>query len=226
MISARIFTIAISSIALLAPLAPAADLSSYREFQFGMKLPAVIKQVGMNPSEVKVFHQRPALIQDLEWQPGRYPGASPDADPLKNIVFSFYNGELFRMVVNYDRYKTEGLTADDIAAAISAKHGPATRPDAEIVFPSIFNESVKVVARWEDPEYAFNLVRSSYQPGFAIVMHSKRLDAFAQTAVTEALRLDEKEAPQREADLQKKQEAENLVKEAKARLANKAGFRP
>jgi hypothetical protein len=129
-------------------------------------------------------------------------------------------------VVNYDRYKTEGLTAEDVAAAISAKYGAATRPDAEIVFPSIFNESVKVVARWEDAENSISLVRSSYQPGFAIVMYSKRLDALAQTAVTEALRLDEQEAPQREADLQKKQEVENLVKEAKARLANKASFRP
>jgi hypothetical protein len=81
MISARIFAISISWIALLAPLTAAADLSSYREFQFGMKLPAAIKQLGMNPSEVKVVHQRPALLQDLEWQPGRYPGASPDADP-------------------------------------------------------------------------------------------------------------------------------------------------
>jgi hypothetical protein len=226
MIGARTFAVSISWIALLAPLACAADLSSYREFQFGMKVPAVVKQLGMNPSEVKVLHQRPALIQDLDWQSGRYPGASRDADPVKNIVFSFYNGELFRMVVNYDRNKTEGLTAEDIAAAISAKYGAATRPDAEIVYPSIFNESVKVVARWEDPEYSFNLVRSSYQTEFAIVMYSKRLDASVRTAITEALRLDEQEAPQREADLQKKHEAENLAKEAKSRLANKATFRP
>jgi len=227
MISAHILTLSIPWTLLAASLACAADLSRYRDFQFGMNLPAVVKIVSMSPSEAKVIHQRPALIQDLDWPLGRYLRSSPaDAGPVKDILFSFCNGELFRMVVNYDRYKTEGLTAEDMIDGISAKYGTATRPTAEILFPSILNERVKVIARWEDSEYSFDLVRSSYQPEFAMVLYSKRLDALAQTAITEALRLNEQEAPQREADRQKKQEGENRVKEEKARLANKASFRP
>jgi hypothetical protein len=226
MIGVHIFALSILSTLLAAPLARAADLSSYREFQFGMSLPTVMKQVGMSPSDVKVMHQRPALMEDLEWQPGRYPGSSPGADPVKDIVFSFCDGVLFRMVVNYDRYKTEGLTAEDMVKGISEKYGTASRPDAEIIFPSLFNESVKVMARWEDAQYSFNLVRSSYQPAFAMVLYSKSLDALARTAVTEAARLDDQEAPQREAARQRKQDVEDRAKDQKSRLANKATFRP
>jgi hypothetical protein len=38
--------------------------------------------------------------------------------------------------------------------------------------------------------------------------------------------LDAQEAPQRELVLQKKQEQESRLQQEKARLANKAGFRP
>ena len=47
----------------------------------------------------------------------------PKREPAKQVVFSFYDGELFRIVVNYDRYETEGLTADDLVDAISATYG-------------------------------------------------------------------------------------------------------
>ncbi len=44
--------------------------SKYRTFRFGTNLPPVAKQAGANPSEVKIIHRRPALIQELEWRPG------------------------------------------------------------------------------------------------------------------------------------------------------------
>ena len=226
MISAHILAFSVPWTLLAASLVSAGDFSTYREFQFGMTLPAVVKLVGMNSSQAKVIHERPALIQDLDWQLGRHPGSSPDAGPVNDIRFSFCNGELFRMVVNYDRYKTEGLTAEDMIEGISAKYGTATRPTAEIILPSLLNEPVKVIARWEDSQYSFDLVPSFYGPGFAMVLCSKRLGALAQTAVTEALQLDAQEAPQREAERQRKQEEENRVKEEKVRLANKASFRP
>src|ERR1700730_14551319 len=145
MISTRIFAIAISSIMLAAPAAFGEDLSTYRQFQFGMKLPEAVKLLGTNPPETRVIHQRPAFIQELTWEPIRYPGSLSEADPVKGILFSFCNGELFRMVVTYDRYKTEGLTAADMIEGISAKYGTSTRPATEILFPSIYNETVKVI---------------------------------------------------------------------------------
>jgi hypothetical protein len=217
--------IAFSSAALLTPLLIAGDLSSYRAFHLGMNLSAVEKQTEM-PSEAKTVHRRPAVIQELEWRPRRFPGPAPESDPVKDILFSFYNGQLFRIIVNYDRYKTEGMTAEDMINAISATYGLAAKPAVEILFPSAYSEKVKVIARWEDAEYSLNLVRSPYQPSFALLAFSKPLDTLAQAAVIEAKRLDEQEAPQREADLQKKQGEDNRAQQEKARIANKPSFRP
>jgi len=171
-----------------------------------MNLDSLAKQTNVKPSEAKMLHQRPAMIQELWWQRS-LASPSPETDPVREVIFSFYNGELFRMVVNYDRYRTEGLTDADMIGAISAKYGIATRPTAEIVsFSSsqVYNDSEKVLARWEDAQYSFNLFRFAYRPTFGMVLFSKRLDALAQAAVVEAIWLDEQEAPQREVELQNK----------------------
>src|SRR5213593_480308 len=113
--------------------------------------------------------------------------------------------------------------------AISAKYGTATRPEAKIILFSsfqVYNDSEKVIARWEDSEYSFNLFRSSYQPTFGMLVFSKPLDASARAAAVEAIRLDEQEAPQREIERQKKQDEENRAAQEKARPVNKVNFRP
>ena len=132
-------------------------------------------------------------------------------------------------MVNYDQIRTEGLTDEDMVEAISAKYGTATRPAAKVILFSsseVYNDSENVIARWEDAQYSFNLFRSSYQPTFGMLVFSKRLDPLAQAAIAEAIRLDEQEAPQREVALQSNQDEENRVGQAKARLVNKATFRP
>ena len=205
------------------------DLSRYRDFQLGMNLLAVAKQTGVLPSEVRVVYQRPALIQELEWRPQGSLSSSLQPDSVSEVLFSFYNGQLFRMVVNYDRHRTEGLTDEDMVEAISAKYGIATKPAAKVILFSssqVYNDSEKIIARWEDPQYSFNLFRSTYQPTFGMLVFSKRLDAQAQAAVAEAIRLDEQGAPQREIERQRKQDAVERAGQEEARVLNKAAFRP
>ena len=231
MISARSLTISIFWVVLSTPLTHAQDLSRYREFQFGMNVVAVAKQADVKPSEARVIHQRPAVIQELEWRPRRFLASSPQEDPVKEILFSFYNGELFRMLVNYDLHKTEGLTDEDMVEAISAKYGIATRPATKITLLlsssfHVYNDSEQVIARWENSQYSFNLFRSSYQPAFGMLVISKPLDGVARAAIVEAIRLDEQEAPQREIDRQKKQDEEVRAAQEKARPVNKVNFRP
>jgi hypothetical protein len=55
---------------------------------------------------------------------------------------------------------------------------------------------------------------------------SRRLDALARSAIVEAIRLDDQEAPQREIERQNKKDEENRARQEKARRANKAPFRP
>ena len=212
-----------------APPGRGLDFSRYREFQLGANLLAVANQAGLKASDARVIHQRPALIQELQWRPLRALGAPPQADPVKEILFSFYNGELFRMVIGYDQYRTEGLTDEDMIEAISTQYGAAARPATTVVLFSsfqVFNDHEKVIARWEDAQYSFDLFRSSYQPSFGILVRSKQLDALAQSAIAEAIRLDEQEAPQREIERQRKQDEEARVEQEKARVINKAAFRP
>ncbi|HYL34648.1 MAG TPA: hypothetical protein VEV17_01905 [Bryobacteraceae bacterium] len=208
------------------PMVRAADFSSYRGMQFGMNLSSAAKQAGTSPTEARTVHQRPAVIQEMDYRYGSLSGALLEADPVRDTVLSFFNGELFRMVVTYDRFKTEGMTAEDMIQAVSVTYGTATRPSAEIAYHSIYGEIAPVIARWEDSQYAYNLVRSGDQTSFALILYSKRLDVLAQAAIKEAVRLDALEAPQREIEQQKRRDDEQRLSLEKARSVNKANFRP
>jgi len=217
----RLLSFSVLLLSFLAPSVRANDLSRYREFELEANLAAVATQAGMKLGEAKVIHQRPAVIQELAWEAG-------PLDSVNGIVFSFLNGELFRLVVDYDHYKTDGLTVKDMIEALSSSYGTAVDPLAEIIVPSGYGgeETVKVIARWEDSQWSFNLVRFKYEPSFALVALSKRLNGEARAAVEEAARLDRLEAPQREIERQNTEDEQKQLQQDKARLANKPGFRP
>ena len=229
MINTRSFAISIFVIVFLIPLAYAQDLSSYRNYHLEMNLAAVAEQADMQVSEARLISARPAVIQELEWRPESSYNSSAQADPVSDIRFSFYNDELFRILVSYDQDRTEGLTNDDLIESISAKYGRPTNPAEKIVLYSssyIYNQDEEVIARWEGPQYSFNLFRFSYQSVPGILVFSKRLDPLAQAAIFESNRLDMQEAPQREIDRKRKQAEENHAAGLKVRPANKANFRP
>jgi len=205
-----------------------ADLSRYRGFQFGETLPAVAKQAGLDGSQAKVIHERPALLQELEWPVWLASNFSAPQDPVRTILFSFYNGELFRILVSYDPSATKGMTTEDLTEAISVKYGIATKPaNVEIVFSStqVYNDSESVIESWEDPQYSFNLYRSTYQPTFGMIAFSKTLDALARSATAEAIRLDTVEAPQRGIQHQNQENEKNRELLENARQVNKSKFR-
>jgi len=211
-----------------APARGGLDLSRYRGFQFGETLPAVAKQAGLDVSQAKVIHEHPALLQELEWPIWLASSFDSPQDPVRTILFSFYNGELFRVLVSYDRDETQGLTTEDLTEAISAQYGTATKPaNNEIVFSSaqVYNDSEAVIARWEDSQYSFNLYRSTYQPTFGMIAFSKRLDALARAATAEAIQLDAAGAPQREIQRQNQEDEKNRESLEKARQVNKSKFR-
>lgn len=204
----------------------AGDLSRYRSFQFGTELPAVAKLAGQTAAQAKVVHSRPALLQELSWRPQALGPASP-TEAAKDVVLSFHNGQLFRMVVSYDRYATEGLISQDFVKAISAMYGPAAEPPASAK-PTAgpYGDLEESVAVWEDSRHRFDLIRSSYGPSFRLIGVLKSLEVLAREAAQEASRLDGIEAPQREAARIASEEEAARVKLEKARLANLPGFRP
>lgn len=205
----------------------AGDLSRYRGLQIGMSPTAAAKEAGTKPGDARLVHKRPALIQEMDWEPGPAGLVNPvKADPVRQGLLCFFNGELFRIVITYDRYKIEGMTADDMIEGISTTYGKATRPAAEIAYHDIYGETAAVVARWGDSEYSYDLVRTGDRSSFSLVLYSKRLDALAQAAIVEALRLDAQEAPQRDLERQKRRDEDEHLALEKARFVNKPNFRP
>ena len=205
----------------------AADFSSYRGLQFGMSVSAAAKQLGASADAPKVLHQHPSLIQEMDWRVPLSVGQDPaKSDPVKDLLLCFLDGQLFRIVVTYDRYRVEGMTADDIVAAISLTYGTPAKPTAEIAYHSIYGESTPVVARWEDAGYSYNLIRSGDRSSFAMILSSKRLEALAQTAIAEAVRLETEDAPRRDLERQKKKDADERLMLEKARSVNMPNFLP
>ncbi len=209
---------------LTAPLLRGQDLSKYRHFTFGMSLTRVLERTDQKMADVKVIHGRPALIQELNWWPPNLPGTSFQSDTVEQILFSFYNAELYKISVTYDRTSTEGLTAEDMVKSISAKYGPATsvKPEVDSATNERYDMKQKPVATWEDSQYSFNLVRSSFSDSFELLIYSKRLNAEAEVALAEAVKLEKQEEPQREAERQKKQAGDLEA----TRQKNQKSFRP
>ena len=184
-----------------------ADLSKYRHFTLGMSLTKVLERTGQKMGDVKLVHGRPALVQEVNWWPPSLPGTSHQSDTVEQVLFSFYNGELYKVSVTYDQSSTEGLTEQDMVKSISAKYGPATIVAVEIdsAKSDRYDVAQKPVASWEDAQYSFNLVRSSFTDHLGLVIYSKRVNAEAELAIAEAVKLDQQEGPLREAERQKKQ---------------------
>ncbi len=152
MSTTRILATSIAWVLISAPVTSAQDLSKYREFQLGTSLVAVAHQAGMAP-EPRVLQQRPALIQELMWQPSPMRGSSPQGDSVKKVLFSFYNGQLFRIIVSYDRERTAGLTGVDMAEAISAKYGLAMLPATQLMpLLAPVSAGTDILARWGDSQ--------------------------------------------------------------------------
>jgi hypothetical protein len=203
----------------------AQDLSKYRGFFFGMSPAAVLKQTDMKMADVKTLHSQPALIQELTWWLPMLPGTSYQADSVREILFTFCNGQLYRMSATYDRSAIEGLTAEDLMQSIAAKYGPPIDPVTEIDLSTGQRRGgpeEKVIAHWEDAKYSLTLGRSYLVNGFTLIMYSLQTSAAADEAIAKAIKLEEQQGPQKEADRQKK-EADEL---ALARLKNLQSFRP
>jgi hypothetical protein len=227
----RMAVIAISFLALFASVSGAQNFSKYRDFEFGTDIDTVAKQLHMDASATTV-HRRPELIQTLSWRQYSYVSSSASSsskpDSLQTLRFDFYNGALARIVVGYDPVQVQGLTVEDIAEAISNVYGRPSLVNTTVVIsePGRREETRPVLARWEDPNYSYSLFSAAYGSSFGVVAVSKRLDLMTTVADREANRLDELEAPLREAERQKKAEQDLQEARDKARLITKPNFRP
>jgi len=84
MIDARAFGTGALGIVLLTYGIEAQSVAQYRNFVLGSDVATVAALTDVSASEAKTIHQRPALLQDLEWRPSRWIRGSMEAstDPV------------------------------------------------------------------------------------------------------------------------------------------------
>jgi hypothetical protein len=231
MMNARSLAVCAIGTVLLTTDVTGQSVARYRNFELKSDLSAVSALVGVPTSEAKLVHQRPAVMQDLEWRPARWVAQSNEAstDPVEQVRFSFFNDELFRIVVDYGYDRTEGMTDADMTAAITSVYGtPIKRAGAAVRVPTrVEVESGVLLARWGDANVGVALFRNSaYRRTFRLIVTAPALDDLARKADSQAARLDEQEAPSREVARQKKEFDDGRAAAEKARVVNKSVFRP
>lgn len=204
------------------------ELARYRDYALGSTVDAVVASSGARAANTKTLHTRPASIQELEWRAPYAGSGATHVDPVRDILFTFYNDALYQVVVSYDPDRTEGLTNADIIESISTIYGIPAIPSARtlpVPPPDVLPDRI-VLARWEASESVLTLVRATYSPEFQLVLISKPLGPRARNAIREAARLDTLEGPRREAEQRKKDAGDAIAARDKTRVANKAAFRP
>jgi hypothetical protein len=227
----RLADVGILGLVLFGNVLTAQEFGRYREFSIGSDVETVSKATATATPDLKVLHQRPALIQELTWRP-RYGVRRPtgvDNESVEQVVFSFVDNQLFRIAVEYDRERTAGMTDADMIQAISAVYGPKVALAVSTSrTPSPARDDLGMpLAQWGNAGNTVLLYRlASFAIRFRLVVTGEPLAALARTAVARAVVLDAREAPQREADLVKKNAEESRLAEEKARAENKATFRP
>jgi hypothetical protein len=220
----RSTAVCLAAILLSVSLVHGQDLSKYRGFSLGESLTALSNQVNARPADASVIQQSPALIQELTWWPSQRYQPSGPSQSVENILFSFYNGQLYKIAVTYDTTSTQGLKAADMIDAISAEYGLANRPIAKTVPTEIpeYSDKPATIASWEDAQYSLTLFRSPVLNQFQLVMFSKQMNGQAETTIAAAAVQARDDAPQI-ASARAKQEAKDLET---TRQANLKAFRP
>ena len=210
------------------PLA-ANDPGSYRGFTLGATAAEVTKLAGAPGGDLKTLHERPSLLQELPWRPPYVAGRDiGERDSVATIVFSFIDDQLFRMTVDYERSRTEGLTADDMVAALITKYGPRSpgRPPASTSDRVDNIDAPAILAFWQQEDTTITLSQFSYSSRFTLTVTSVRLDALARKAQAAAGAMDAREAPSRDEARAKARIAAEREAAEKARTTNKATFAP
>ena len=163
MVTTHVLALAGAGFVVAATGVSAQDLSGYRTFALESPLGAVLTTTGARSDDITTLHERPALIQTLSWRVPLSRAAGASVEPVHDIVFEFCDNQLYRLIVTYDRDRTEGLTNDDVVSALAATFGPpilasvSTMPTGR---PPSFLADTIVVAAWTSPNASLTLVRT------------------------------------------------------------------
>jgi len=207
----------------------AADLDQYRDFRLGSSTATVLKLARpASPGDVKSILLRPVLLQTLAWRPPFTSGRGGSrGDPVRRIVFSFLDDQLLKIVVEYERSRTEGLTRNDMVSALSGVYGLQDPPfsGGERGGDDALDAAI-VIARWRTADTHVSLQRYDYVGEYALVITAMRLEQRARKAQAAGAALDAGETQARGVARLRILADEAREAAEKTRLVNKATFTP
>lgn len=170
--------VALLCIATYPSLLGAQSRPDYRTYRMGDDPVSIARQIGL-PSPAAAAPRVLGPVVDLRWR-AQYVrrGGTPSSDPVAVLVFSFYEDQLFRIVIDYSSDRTEGMTEADMVAAVSRVYGPPAKrtdpPNAVGLHPQRPADSV--VAQWIDGELRVALLAVRDQSAFRVIIASVPLE--------------------------------------------------
>lgn len=198
----------------------AEQASRYRDHTMGDRVADVLGRTKARPTDVKTVHQRPSMVQSLEWHA---PYASPESapDPARSITFGFVDGQLYELSVDYDRTRVGELTAADLVAGVADVYGPRQSASVRAPVPPGSAAGTVVLGYWADAQATVTLVRGPYED-LRLVVRSTALGAQATRAIAAAVAQDVIDAPSRRAEARATEAA--VLRDT--RTKNRSAFRP
>lgn len=202
----------------------AQERAFYRTYHIGDNVLGISRQLGVSPAAAAL--RALGTLNELTWR-AQYPrrGDAPAIDPVSRLVFTFYEDQLFRIVIDYSPDRTEEMTEGDMVEAVSKVYGPpARRTDAPNgVRSRLEGPADSIIAQWIDGEQQVALL-AVRGPAFRMVVTSTLLQALANAATADeaaVLGLDSSGAERPRAGI-----AKSDAGRAKIRRANIASFIP
>jgi hypothetical protein len=152
-------------------------------------------------------------------------GITAVPDPLAELVLTFYQGRLARIVAIYDRERTQGLTDADLHELVSRVYGVATLQSTPTQLPDPTLRR-RTVGQWEDADHLVLLWREAYPARVGLTITSIAEDRVLQEAIAQSERVAAEEAPRRAEEGRAAAAAAIRERDEKQRLGNKAQFKP
>src|SRR5689334_13642869 len=168
----RVGWVALVLVLVLIPhVVSAQDRMAYRGFVLESSVEDVVAASGARAADTKVLHERPAMIQELEWRTPYSHAAGEDADPVRQILFSFCDNALYQLLVTYDRGRTDGLSNADIVDALSTTYGTPVAAASRNRPLDAASDTI-VLAQWERAGSSLTLLRGVYAADFQLMLTS------------------------------------------------------
>ena len=227
MLKSILLTVCIATGLVVPVQAAASTLAEYRGVTLGQSVPVVIAALRAQAADVKVVSERPSLVQELTWRPDRFvSGQIAAPDSLGDMILTFHENRLVRIVASYDRERTAGLTEADFQEVMSAVYGSSVLLSSAGWTNAQPAPQRKTIGRWEDRDTVVTLWSDRYPERTGLIISALPGDAQMEEALAAGRRADRDEAPARELALHLSNVAALKARNEKIRLANKAAFKP